>query len=318
MNVNTAVAILQNTRNRSRARRSLARHGKSFHWAARAFSAPMAEEVATLYAFCRTVDDTGDTLSIQTARRKLATIRSDLETGSSNVAEVQNFLELALRRGIDLRLPRLLVDAVASDLTSVRINSWHELIRYAYGVASTVGLMMCPIMNVRNPAAHPFAVDLGIAMQLTNIARDVVEDARRDRIYLPRQVLGESYEADAILDGSAAVRNSVARARQRLLHRAEAYYRSADAGMRFIPLRQRLAVMTAARLYEAIGARVLAASAPWGERAYVDKRSKMLQTLRAVGSLLGNPKYWPAGRFPQHDPKLHRALAGLPGTHGGL
>ncbi|HHP7233777.1 MAG TPA: phytoene/squalene synthase family protein [Desulfobacterales bacterium] len=318
MNVNTAVAILQNTQTQSRARRSLARHGKSFHWAARAFSAPMAEEVATLYAFCRTVDDTGDTLSPQTARRKLATIRSDLKTASSDIAEVQTFIELAFRRGIDLRLPRLLVDAVASDLTSVRMGSWNELIRYAYGVASTVGLMMCPIMNVRNPAAHPFAVDLGIAMQLTNIARDVVEDARRDRIYLPRQVLGEPYEPDAILDGNAAVRKSIARARQRLLHRAVTYYRSADAGMRFIPLRQRLAVMTAARLYEAIGARVLDSSTPWYSRAFVDKRGKMLQTLRAVAVLLGNPKYWPAGRYPRHDPTLHRALAGLPGTHGGL
>jgi phytoene synthase len=210
-----------------------------------------------------------------------------------------------------------LVDAIKSDTGKVRMESWDDLVRYAYGVASTVGLMMCSVLGVREPAALPFAVDLGIAMQLTNISRDVVDDARNDRIYLPLEMLGIDVEPYHILSAEPNIRRRVANAREQLLDRAARYYRSADKGMRFIPFRARLAVTTAARIYEAIGPKIRAESA-WGSRAFVRDSEKMWRTMCAVGSVLCNPIYWNAGRQPDHDLKLHKALKGLPGTNRGL
>jgi phytoene synthase len=246
----------------------------------------------------------------------LAGIRSDLKAAFSCLPEVQAFIALAKRCRIDDRLPLLLVEAIESDTGQVRIASWEGLIRFCYGVASTVGLMMCAVMGVRNPAALPFAVDLGIAMQLTNIARDVVEDAERDRVYLPGEWLGPGIEPHQIIAGEPAARRCIAGARKRLLGRAAQYYRSADSGMRFLPLRARLAVLTAARLYEAIGHHVQG-EALWGDRAFVGAAEKIWRTIGAVGSVLFNPAYRHAGRPPVHDDNLHKPLNGLPGTSGG-
>jgi phytoene synthase len=209
------------------------------------------------------------------------------------------------------------VEAIMSDTGSVRIGSRDSLIRFAYGAASTVGLMMCAVMGVRDPIALPFAVDLGIAMQLTNIARDVVEDAERDRIYLPDELLGSAIHPDQILTAEEGVQRRVKEARNRIIDCAARYYRSADKGMRFIPFRARLAVITAARLYEAIGKRIQANPPPWGGRAFVGSAGKTRQTLAAVGCVLFHPAYWQGGRPPVHDPSLHEALAGLPGVDGG-
>jgi phytoene synthase len=172
-------------------------------------------------------------------------------------------------------------------------------------------------MRVKDSAALPFAVDLGIAMQLTNIARDVVDDARNDRLYLPHEMLGKDVEPHHILSGEPSIRQRVANVREQLLGRAVQYYRSADKGIRFIPFRARLAVITAARLYEAIGPRIRAEST-WSSRAFVRDSEKIWRTLCAVGSLLFNPLYWNVGPSPAHDFKLHQALRGLPGTHRGL
>jgi hypothetical protein len=87
--------------------------------------------------------------------------------------------------------------------------------------------------------------------------------------------------------------------------------------MRFIPFRCRLAIVTAARLYEAIGAQVLSGTFNWGQRAYVNKFGKACQTLFALGSVMLNPAFWHTGPIPTHDPELHQLLAGLPGTHRG-
>ncbi len=299
------------------ARRVLARKSKSFNWAARLFDRHTADDVATLYHFCRLVDDIADHQETSAARHRLALIHADLDYGDSSQPEVMALIELALRRGMDLRLPGMLVDAVRTDTGEVRLASEAELLRYAYGVAATVGLMMCAVMGVRDAAAEPFAVDLGIAMQLTNIARDVVEDAWRGRRYIPEDWLGQDLAPARIAAASAATRRRVLEAREQLLALADVHYRSADRGMRFIPWRARLAVTTAARLYEAIGDRLLSGDVAWGQRAIVNRSGKLRETLRAWGHLFFNPRFWDIGPRPVHDARLHRALAGRPGANGG-
>jgi phytoene synthase len=157
-------------------------------------------------------------------------------------------------------------------------------------------------MGIREATAHPFAVDLGIAMQLTNIARDVVEDAHRDRLYIPAQMLDHDIDLAMIMGGHPEAKKAINRSRKRLLDIAAQYYRSADKGMRFIPFRCRLAIVTAARLYEAIGAQVLSGTFNWGQRAYVNKFGKACQTLFALGSVMLNPAFWHTGPIPTHDP----------------
>jgi phytoene synthase len=153
---------------------------------------------------------------------------------------------------------------------------------------------------------------------LTNIARDVVEDAHRDRRYLPLEFLNTDVEISRIQAGDSDVKALITLGRQRVLDRAVKYYRSADLGMRFIPLRARLAVVTASRLYEAIGDRVLRQSAKWDQRAFVSVPDKIRLTMCAFGSALFRPSYWHTGRYPVHDAQLHRALVGRPGVNGGV
>ncbi len=298
------------------ARIVLARNGKSFHWASTLFDRKTAADAAILYAFCRAIDDIADHQPAIPARRKLAAIRKDVDAGRSRIPPVEAFIDLARRRQFDSRIPGLLMNAVLSDCGPVRMASWSDLARYAYGVASTVGLMMCDLMGVRNPAAYPFAVDLGIAMQLTNIARDVVEDARCDRRYLPDEWLGDDLPPSRLLTGAPWMRRQITRARKIALDRAFAYYRSADQGMRYIPFRARLAVVTASRVYEAIGDCLMSPWINWEERAFVGTSGKIRQTVRAFGSILLDPSFWPVGPRPVHDARLHRPLTGLPGING--
>ncbi len=297
------------------ARKTLARHGKSFSWATHIFSRGTAADVAILYAFCRQVDDIADHSTPEDARRLLTSIGADLNAGYSQFAPIDAFIDLCGRHRIDPRIPALLIDALRLDTGPVRIAQWTQLIRYAYGVASTVGLMMCPIMGVSRQTALPFAVDLGIAMQLTNIARDVVEDARRDRIYVPAEMLDRNISATRIVNDPSVV-PTVNRARQALLKHAGDYYRSADLGIRYIPLRPRLAVLTAARLYEAIGRHIAAGSTSWGERAFVDKKGKVKETAIALSRLILDPQFRDTGPDPVHNPNLHRAIRSLPGADG--
>ncbi len=225
-------------------------------------------------------------------------------------------MRLVRQYDIDRKLPRLLLHSLRKDIGPVRIQDWQELMKYAYGVASTVGLMMCAVLGVRDPRGWAHAVDLGIAMQLTNIARDVLEDAGRGRVYLPDTACPEA-TATAILTGNQAARRSAYRAVLEVLDCAAVYYRSADAGMGYLPWRARLAVLTASRLYEAIGTEIRRSpDSYWHRRAVVGRRAKLRHTARAMTRLGVDPGYWRAGFAKTHDPGLHTALAGLPGVNG--
>ena len=298
----------------SQARQTLKRHGKSFSWATHLFSRDTAADVAILYAFCRQVDDLADHAKAGKASQLLEQIRDDLKANRSFFPSVNAFIGLCRRYQIDYRIPEILIDTLQLDTGTVRIERWDDLVRYAYGVAATVGLMMCSVMGVRRQIALPFAIDLGIAMQLTNIARDIVEDARRDRIYIPAELLDQDINATRILAGDVGVMSAVGHARMVLLKRAAEYYRSADLGMRYIPKRPRLAVLTAARLYEAIGQQILSGSVPWGQRAFIDTKGKARKTIGAIRGFLFNPKFRNTGDDPVHDLRLHRAIRGLPGA----
>jgi phytoene synthase len=234
---------------------------RSFRWASALLSRGQRRKVAALYAFCRAVDDLADAEWVTDEdRRDLQNLLAALEAepGAEHMWPENYvwFRELCLECRIDFRVVRELLLGMISDLGLVRLKSDDELVQYCYRAAGTVGLMMCSVLGVRDLRALRHAIDLGIAMQLTNIARDVREDAEASRVYLPAERLGEyGVLPEDLVEGDVdeqAVRVVVTD----VLDLAERYYNSGDAGMHYLPPRARWAVLVASRLYRGIGRRL--------------------------------------------------------------
>jgi phytoene synthase len=294
---------------------ALAAGSRSFAFAARFLPAECRADAARLYAFCRWVDDLADEAPEPTeARARLDQVTAELADPGPASAHVAELRAVAERSGMALAPAAALVAGVRSDLDPVRIPDDRALLRYCYQVAGTVGLMMCPLIGVRTSAAWPFAVDLGVAMQLTNICRDVLEDARRGRVYLPADRLARAgVSQEALLRLAPERVGGVEAVVQDLLLLAEHYYHSAERGLRYIPLRPRLAIAVASRVYREIGRRLLARGGRALEGRVVVSGPRRAWV--AFGGVLGVIARAAAGRWARpHAPELHRHLAGLPGA----
>ena len=291
---------------------TLARQGRSFHWARRLLGATHAARATRLYAFCRHLDDLVDeAASPEAARAALAAADRDLAAGRSDDPILQDGLALMRECGIEPEIARELIAGMASDAETVRVADEAELLRYCYRAAGTVGLMMCRVLDAREPAAAAHAVDLGIAMQLTNLCRDVADDARMGRRYLPASLVGDLSPAD-LIEPSPALQLKLRAAVARLLALAESYYASGEAGLPFLPLRARSGILVAGRVYRAIGHRLAAREhAYWEGRAFVPDWRKATITLAALTTQPLRGAFW--SRPTSHHGQLHRALVGLPG-----
>ena len=294
----------------------LARHGKSFHLASRFLDGPTAERAARLYRFCRHVDDLADeTGDPARARIRLTALANDLENGVTVDPIAMDFLALAAEVDMPHEPALELIQGVLSDLGPVRFETERALHRYCYRVAGTVGLMMCSVLGVDDPAAAPFAIDLGVAMQLTNIARDIDADARMDRRYLPASIVGR-LEPGSMLEPDVDVRRRLRHGVQWLLEEADRFYASGEEGLVYLPERARLGIRVAARVYARIGAVLESwAFASWRGRAVVPTKGKVAAT---AGAVLGERSARLADTLPVHDRVLHRCLGGLPGSDDRL
>jgi len=175
--------------------RKAAASGSSFYYSFLFLPPPRRRAITALYAFCREVDDVVDeTSDAQLAATKLAWWR--VEVGSLFAGNPQHPVTKALSphlRSFDLTQEKLndIIDGMEMDLTQTRYLDWPNLERYCYRVASVVGLLAASIFGYRNARTLEYAKNLGLAFQLTNIIRDVGEDARKNRIYLPMTDLKE-------------------------------------------------------------------------------------------------------------------------------
>ncbi|NBC21525.1 MAG: squalene/phytoene synthase family protein [Alphaproteobacteria bacterium] len=296
------------------ARAVLKTHGRSFHFASKFLGERHGANAARLYAFCRHVDDTADNAeSAQAAGFELDRLEAEINGQRPAGPRIGDFLALADETNMDLRAAQALVAGVRSDLGPVAFASERELVRYAYHVAGVVGLMMCAVLDVDDPAAAPFAIDLGIAMQLTNIARDVGEDAAMGRRYLPAEWVGDLVP-DRIGDPDTDTAERLRAGTRRLLAKAEAYYESGEAGMAYLPARARLAILVAARVYRRIGVAARHGDhETWRMRAQVAGPVKAAIALGAMGDFAFSSRLHQRGA--QHDSHLHAALDGLPSAN---
>jgi phytoene synthase len=201
-----------------------------------------------------------------------------------------------------------LVDTVRRDLDLVRMANQAELLRYCYGVAGTVGVMMTCLLNARErEKALPHAIDLGIAMQLTNISRDVLDDAHLNRLYLPADGAAGTIAPEDIVAGNRAARHQAWLGARDLLGTSEAYYRSGWQGLGYLPFRARLAIAVAAKVYRQIGRQILQRGEQryWQSRCVVGPAEKLRVSVGAVVQLA-------AGAINRqaisHDQALHQNL----------
>jgi len=284
----------------------LARHGKSFYWASLFLGRSIADRAAALYQFCRFVDDLADG-DLPQRQESLEDIRARL-SGASCAAgpEVEAFIKLASENNIPLAAARELLDGMLRDQQPTAVLDQAELLRYCHAVAGTVGLMMCRVLNCQHARADAFAIDLGVAMQLTNIARDVLEDATMGRRYLPASWV--NLAPAEIAEAGIESRQPVSRAVEQLLDLAEEYYRSALLGIHLLPFRSRFAITVALRVYRQIGFLLRRRNLHWWlGRVFVGKPEKVLVSLRSLVDL--RPMH-----VPEHNAELHQHLQGLAGV----
>jgi 15-cis-phytoene synthase len=237
---------------------SMARHSASFSRAARLLSPGTRAEIENLYCLCRAIDDAADVQTSDADATILPTLAQALRQNAAHpwLAQVDQLSGHALtRRRCLLRLTQSCIeDALAPRL----IADEQALLRYAYGVAGTVGLMLLPLLGVQAASGAPsrHACALGMAMQLSNIARDVVQDAGLGRVYLPQTWRVAMLSLPALAQAEASALQACVPAQIRLLALAEVLYRAGLSGLGHIPLRNRFAVALAALMYREIGRKI--------------------------------------------------------------
>jgi phytoene synthase len=259
---------------------------KSFSAASRLFDKSRRRSAYMLYAWCRYCDDEvdGQTLGFGADADKAAGMQRlqalYRETLRALAGErVEDAVFVALQRvvrdhEIPDRYPLELLEGFAMDVQGQRYRELGDTLQYCYHVAGVVGVMMAHVMGVRGRETLNRAADLGIAFQLTNIARDVLDDARMGRCYLPESWLAEEgiTREDLLAPGHRAALVRVAR---RLLAEAERYYDSANHGLARLGFRSAWAVATARRVYREIGMRLIASDEhAWEQREVVGRPRK--------------------------------------------
>ena len=255
----------------------LAIFAKSFNWAGFFLPKKIYEDSAKLYAFCRVLDDIADEKTdLDSKIKRFDEMRNFLkisydannkEIYSSNENEkiVHDVITLAKSKNIKKIILEDLVDGVASDLKErIHIRSVKDLLVYSYRVAGTVGLMMSKILMVDNKRALKGAIDLGIAMQLTNIARDVIEDRKMNREYIKPDF--ENIQATLKL--------------------ADMFYESSFSSIQKIPFRYKFSIIVARRIYRQIGRKILQKGSmenyEKSGKIYVNNFEKIYQTIISI------------------------------------
>jgi phytoene synthase len=245
-------------------------YAKSFNWAGFFLPEKIYLRCSSLYDFCRTVDNIVDEENnLHIKKKNLLNFKNDFNNKKYDNPIIKNMWNLISDSEISMKIIEDLFNGVESDLKErVQLNSKKDLLIYSYRVAGTVGLMMALILNVKNRNALKSAIDLGIAMQLTNISRDVVEDKKNNRYYI-------SANFDSIKE---------------VLKLADLFYESSFVSIKEIPFNCRFSILVARRVYRQIGHNILKKknieNYNSSGKIYVTNVGKIIQTILSISDLI--------------------------------
>ena len=245
-------------------------YAKSFNWAGFFLPKNIYEKCSSLYDFCRTIDNIADDKNeLNIKKKNLLVFKNDFINKNFDNLIIKNMWILMEENKISIKIVEDLFDGIESDLNEVvKFNKKKELLIYSYRVAGTVGLMMAKILGVQNKNSMKSAIDLGIAMQLTNISRDVIEDMNNNRFYI-----NHDFET---------IKNT--------LSMADLFYESSFASIKEIPFRFRFAILVARRIYRKIGAKILQKENIYNYnrsgKIYVANLGKLYQTFLSILDLI--------------------------------
>jgi len=248
----------------------LSKYAKSFNWAGFFLPKNIYSKCSNLYDFCRTVDNIADDKEeIEIKKNNFLNFKNNFNNQNYSDPIIKNMWILIKEHGISTKIINDLFDGVESDLKSkVEINSKKDLLIYSYRVAGTIGLMMAKILNVKDKISLKSAIDLGIAMQLTNISRDIIEDLENNRFYI-------SHNFESIKE---------------TLKTADLFYESSFPSIKKIPFNFRFSILVARRVYRKIGQNILnkknIKNYNNSEKIYVTNIGKIIQTFLSLFDLI--------------------------------
>ena len=245
-------------------------YAKSFSWAGFFLPKKTLDKCSTLYDFCRVADNLADDDDeIENKKKKFDLFEKDFNQKNFNNPIIKNMWDLIEEYNISLKIVRDLLVGIKSDIKeTVKLGSKKDLLIYSYRVAGTVGLMMAKILRVSKKSSLKSAIDLGIAMQLTNISRDVIEDFEKKRSYI-----NKNFEEISST-----------------INLAEIFYESSFSSIRDIPISFRFSILVARRVYRKIGHKILNKKNfndyQNSGKVYVSNTEKILETFLSIFDLI--------------------------------
>ncbi|MDB9815416.1 squalene/phytoene synthase family protein [Candidatus Pelagibacter sp.] len=248
----------------------LSLYAKSFNWAGFFLPKQTYQKCSSLYDFCRVIDNIADDKgSVELKENKFKNFENNFNNKNFDDPIIKNMWDLINEFNISLKIIHDLFEGIKSDIKEkVKLNSRKELLVYSYKVAGTVGLLMAKILNVSKKSSLKSAIDLGIAMQLTNISRDVIEDLNNNRSYI-----NENFEEI-----------------HSTLMLAEKFYENSFHSISEIPISFRFSILVARRVYRKIGYKILKKKTLENYRKsgkiYVSNIEKIIETFLSVFDLI--------------------------------
>ena len=248
----------------------LSLYAKSFNWAGFFLPKQTYQKCSALYDFCRVIDNIADDKgSVKLKENKFKNFENNFNNKNFDDPIIKNMWDLINEFNISLKIIHDLFEGIKSDIKEkVKLNSKKELLVYSYKVAGTVGLLMAKILNVSKKSSLKSAIDLGIAMQLTNISRDVIEDLNNNRSYI-----NENFEEI-----------------HSTLMLAEKFYENSFHSINEIPISFRFSILVARRVYRKIGYKILKKKTLENYRKsgkiYVSNIEKIIETFLSVFDLI--------------------------------
>ena len=263
-------------------------YAKSFSWAGFFLPKKTLSKCSNLYDFCRVVDNLADDEEkIENKEKKFNQFEKDFNQKNFNNPIIKNMWDLIEEFNISLKIVHDLLIGIKSDIKeSVKLNSKKDLLIYSYRVAGTVGLMMAKILRVSKKSSLKSAIDLGIAMQLTNISRDVIEDFKNNRSYIDKNF--EEISSTVNL--------------------AETFYENSFYSIKDIPINFRFSILVARRIYRKIGHKILNKknfnNYQNSGKIYVSNAEKVLETFLSIIDLIKLSFVYKKDKQIKHDHNL--------------